>query len=162
MGEKEKQSGSCSVEKSGTEDETVVRNQLTRVTYAAPTWGHVMSGPVLPLRAMSGSVALPKLGSVLMSVTHITTGGHGIAGPGGLGTRELVLPLASCLNTGQLLSLQHTHTGPSSVGIGQLAPALGEPCSPLITGHCNGQAGPTPYHACGRTGQMVWVQERWP
>lgn len=40
MGEKEKPSGSCAVEISGTGDEKVVRNRLIWVAYTV-TWGHV-------------------------------------------------------------------------------------------------------------------------
>lgn len=36
----------------------------------------VISQPVLPLKAMSGSVAMQKLGSGLMSMAHVITKGH--------------------------------------------------------------------------------------
>lgn len=49
------------------------------------------------LRAISGSVVLQQLESVLMSVPHIITGHYGRAGYGGLGMGELVFPLTSCL-----------------------------------------------------------------
>lgn len=43
--------------------------------YAA-TQGHVNIQPKLLLMAMSEAVVLPQLGSVLMSVVHVTTGTH--------------------------------------------------------------------------------------
>lgn len=55
----------------------------------------VTSGPELQQKAIFGSVVLSQLGSVLMPVAHVTTKSHGRAGPGGLGTGELALPLAS-------------------------------------------------------------------
>ena len=51
MGEKEKQSGSCTMERRETADVIVVRNRLVWGAYAA-SWGHVMPGPVLLPRAM--------------------------------------------------------------------------------------------------------------
>lgn len=60
------QSGSCAVESSGTEDRTSVRNRLIGVAYAA-TWGHMIPRPMLPPRTMFEYLALPQLGSVLMS-----------------------------------------------------------------------------------------------
>lgn len=75
MGEKEKQSSSCTVERSGTEDTMAVGNRLILVAYAA-TSGHLLSWPALQLRNMLGSSALPQLGSVLMSMARVTTKGH--------------------------------------------------------------------------------------
>lgn len=50
-----------------------MRNRLIWVTYVA-TRGHVISGPVLLPRSMSGPMALPQQGLCLMSVACVTTG----------------------------------------------------------------------------------------
>lgn len=55
-----------------------------------------MSRPELRPRAMSGPITLLQPESVLMSMAHITTRGHGNAVPSGLGTGHLsgrVVPL---------------------------------------------------------------------
>lgn len=69
-------------------------------------WGHInlsalvlppdtmTSGPELQLRAMSWFM---QQGSVFMSVACFTTGSYGTACPGGLDTRELVLPISHWL-----------------------------------------------------------------
>lgn len=59
---------------------------------ALPLHTLVASMPKLPLRAMSGSMALAQLGSGLISMGHVITWDHKKAGTGGLGTGELVLP----------------------------------------------------------------------
>lgn len=67
-----------------------------------PYWYlRVMMLPVQPLRIM-GTSGLKlwlriMVGFVLMSMAHVTIISHESAGPGGLGTRELVPPLACCL-----------------------------------------------------------------
>lgn len=53
----------------------------------------VMSRPELWQRAISGSVVQQQSGSVLMSMTRVSTMGHGKAGLCGLGTQKLFLPL---------------------------------------------------------------------
>lgn len=63
------------VESSRTEDAPAMRNRLIWVA-GAPTWGLMMSRPGLLLRAVSESVALPQLGSVWTSMTHVTTEEH--------------------------------------------------------------------------------------
>lgn len=42
-------------------------------------------------------MVLLKLRYVLMAVVHVNTESHGKAGSGCLGTREMALPLSSCL-----------------------------------------------------------------
>lgn len=58
----------------------------------------VTSEPKLQLKIMSVPIVLPQLGFVLMSMTHVNPEDHGRAGPDCLGTRELILLLASCLS----------------------------------------------------------------
>lgn len=64
--------GLCPVERSETRDAKMVRNSMIWVAYAV-TWCHGMSGPVLPQRATSGSVALLQFESVIVSVAHVVT-----------------------------------------------------------------------------------------
>lgn len=70
MGEKERQNGSCHVERDRSEEVKPMRSQLRRVA-CLPS--EVMSGS-LP-RSTSGSVALRQPRSVLMSVASATTKG---------------------------------------------------------------------------------------
>lgn len=72
-GRERRQSSLCTIKRAETGDR--VRSSLIWEAYAA-TWGHVIPRPVLPLRAMSGSMAPLQQGSVLMSVTHVTSKGH--------------------------------------------------------------------------------------
>ncbi|KAL6091213.1 hypothetical protein STEG23_017690 [Scotinomys teguina] len=62
--------GFGTAERNGTKDAKMVRNSMIWVAYAV-TWCHGMSGPVLPQRAMSGSVALPQLESVMLSMACV-------------------------------------------------------------------------------------------
>lgn len=62
MGERE-QSGTCTVERRTARD-AKVRNKLRCVVCAA-TWAHVVSAAVLTQRDISGSLALPHMGSVM-------------------------------------------------------------------------------------------------
>lgn len=94
MREKEKCGCSCTVERSRTENVKVVRDRLIWMAHAA-TWGCVISGPVLQLRAMvmsgskeclraiSVSVALFQLRSMFILVACDTiechTEAHGLA-----------------------------------------------------------------------------------
>lgn len=74
MGE-QKWCGSHTVKRSRTVDTKAVRNKMTSVAYVAK-WGHVIYRTLLPLRAMSGSLALLKLGYMIMSVARVTTKGN--------------------------------------------------------------------------------------
>lgn len=68
MGENVKLGNSRAVERNRTEnrdEEQIDKGGLTA------TWHHVMSGPVLPPRTKCGSVSLPQLESVLISLGHI-------------------------------------------------------------------------------------------
>lgn len=65
--------GLCTGERGGTEDVTGDEEQVHLGDYAA-IWSRVMS--VLRPRIMSGSVALPQLGSGVKSVAHVTTKSH--------------------------------------------------------------------------------------
>lgn len=79
---------SCTVERSGAEEMTAVRNRLIWMAYVA-TWGHMMSRSILSQRVMSGSLTLPQLRSVLMSMARVITEGH-------LGNRSLCQHLRPC------------------------------------------------------------------
>lgn len=74
--------------------------------------------PELQLTGMSGSLALLKQpGSVIMSMTHVTIGGHGRADPSGLGTEELVPNDHLSKRAGPTPE----RNGPSVVGSGELS-----------------------------------------
>lgn len=61
MGEKEKQRGSCTVDRSGTKDTKEVKNRLVWMACAA-TRGHDDIWALLQPRAMSGTVVLLQQG----------------------------------------------------------------------------------------------------
>lgn len=82
----------------------------------------VMSAPELQPRAMSESVSQLQPRSMMITVTRVTAGGHGRAGPGGLDVQELVLTLISCLSA--TATTPPGRTDPSGVGTGELAPDL--------------------------------------
>lgn len=65
VGDREKWSSSCTVERGGTGDEIMVRIQQ-------------YEEPAQPPEAMSGSMVLPLLGSVLRSKTHAITKSQGL------------------------------------------------------------------------------------
>lgn len=67
-----------------------------------------------------------------MAVVHVTTESHGKAGPGCLGTREMVLPLSGYL-MGERPPLQE-----------ELAPKAW--AATLLHCYCNRRASPTPCH----------------
>lgn len=67
---------------------TAVRNSLIWMAYMA-TWGHMMSRSILSQKATSGSLAVPQLRSVLMSMARVITEGH-------IGNRGLCQHLRSC------------------------------------------------------------------
>lgn len=72
MGEKERQNGSCHVERDRSEEVKPMRSQLRRV---AGLPSEVISGSGFLPRSTSGSVALRRPRSVLMSVASATTEG---------------------------------------------------------------------------------------
>lgn len=75
MGE-EKWCGSHNVKRSKTVDTKAVRNKLISVVYVA-TWAYVICYMILlPLRAMSGSLTLWKLGCMMMSVVRVIRKGN--------------------------------------------------------------------------------------
>lgn len=63
------------VERSGAVEMTAAMNRLIWMAYVA-TLGHMMSRSILPQRAKSGSLALPQLRYVLISMARIITEGH--------------------------------------------------------------------------------------
>lgn len=77
--EKEKQSGSCAVERSRAGEAKPVRNKLVLVA-CLPPGAKVTSRPGMLPRAMSGFMVLLRLGSVLLSMASVTTEGHSDAG----------------------------------------------------------------------------------
>lgn len=74
MGGREKQGSSFTVERSETED-TMAGGKRQIWMACVALWGHLMSWPVMQPRAKSGSMALPQLGSMLMSKAHVATEG---------------------------------------------------------------------------------------
>lgn len=65
--------------------------------------------------AVSGFMVQLHPGSVMMSVVHVTTDGHGRDGPRGLGAGELVLPLKAT-SVGELSLPLIGRTGSKDLG----------------------------------------------
>lgn len=96
-------------------------------------------------------MAILQLGSVLKSVAQVTHGGHERAGPSGMVTGELVLPLTGHLSrraapTPQL-ALWHGHW---RAGL-EVCQPWGKLSLPTISLY-NGRADPTPHYAVWRDG----------
>lgn len=73
MGQKEKRNSSCAMERSRTEDSTVVRNRLLWLAYTV-TWGHIWRPwPLLPLKVIWMPVVWATTDAMLMSKDHAAT-----------------------------------------------------------------------------------------
>lgn len=98
MGEKEKQTASCALERGRTEEAKVVRNRLMWVA-SLPPRTTVTSKPGLLPRAISVFVVLTQPWSVLIFTAHVPTKGHTDAPGSGLPPMGFLLNgirIASC------------------------------------------------------------------